>query len=80
MFLEYGADTEAVCRPGLRFGGGMGQEVLTACDVIAGTFSKVDILKGVDLNRLLLQKSREREVKWKVGWGEWVYGRVGWFR
>jgi len=61
-FLEYGADSEAFCRPGLRFGGKDGQ-VLTAADVIAGTFSKVDILRGVELNRLLVGKQSESENK-----------------
>ena len=67
-FLECGAEVEACCRPGLRFGAKNDGEVLTAADMIAGTFSKVDILRGVELHRLLVRKQSEIERNKRAWW------------
>jgi hypothetical protein len=69
LFLEHGADPDAWITPGKKFKSNE-RLSLTATDVIAATFSKVDILRGVDLNTLLLKKSQEMAPK-PNGWFSW---------
>lgn len=62
LFLEHGADPDAWITPGQKFKSDE-RLSLTATDVIAATFSKVVILKGVELNALLVKKSQEKARK-----------------